>query len=64
MTEARIPSESLVAKIAQALERVHWDGTGCGTKGPNACSNCYGEGSQMDVYEVVRFVLAEEAKYR
>lgn len=44
-------------KVAAHLASIHFDGTGCGTTGTNACSNCYGP-SPMDAYEVADAVLA------
>lgn len=41
---------------ADALERMHWDGEGCGTHGTNACSICHGP-SPMTPTEVARVVL-------
>lgn len=54
-------SDVEVEYIARALERIHWDGTGCGTHGVNACSNCFGP-SPMSSHEVVRFVLETAAR--
>ena len=48
--------EALVEKVARELIATHWDGTGCGTTGTNACSNCFGS-SPMDPFEVTRTVL-------
>jgi hypothetical protein len=43
--------------IVQELKKTHFDGTGCGTKGTSACSNCYGEGSQMTAEEIADLIM-------
>lgn len=44
-----------VERVAGELAEAHWDGTGCGDAGRNACSYCYGP-SPMSAGEVARFV--------
>lgn len=44
-----------VDRVAGKLVAVHWDGTGCGDTGGNACSYCYGP-SPMSAAEVAAFV--------
>lgn len=49
-------TDEQVEAAAETLIARHWDGTGCGTHGANACSNCFGP-SPMSAYEVARAVL-------
>lgn len=55
-------SQDLTSRIADRLRTVHFDGNGCGTHGPNACSNCYGP-SPMSADEVAREVAAVVADH-
>lgn len=50
--------DELVRRIGEHLERVHWNGEGCGTYGTSACVMCFGP-SPMTSYEVVREVLEQ-----
>lgn len=45
-----------VEAAAKALIARHWDGTGCGTHGANACVSCFGP-SPMSAHEVARTTL-------
>jgi hypothetical protein len=54
------PSADLTADLAELLIRAHFDGTGCGTNGPNACSNCAGP-SPMDAHEIAAVLAARVA---
>lgn len=46
----------LVKQIESELIFQHWDGTGCGTNGPNACANCFGP-SPMSAREVAEIAV-------
>jgi hypothetical protein len=48
-------------RAAARLRETHWDGSGCGTHGTNACSRCFGP-SPASADEVAREVL-EAARY-
>lgn len=54
--------QSLIDVGAAALDRLHWDGTGCNVPPdhPSACSHCYGP-SPMSAHEVTEAVLAAVA---
>jgi len=45
--------DAVVEAMARALNRVHWDGTGCGTTGNSGCVYCFGP-SPMTASEVAR----------
>lgn len=47
----------LVDAGGRALTHSHWDGTGCGTHGSNACLYCFGP-SPMSVYEIVETICS------
>jgi hypothetical protein len=51
MGETMSDRSEVARRIADELHTRHWDGTGCGTNGPSACSICYGP-SPMTVHEV------------
>jgi hypothetical protein len=52
-----VTEQTPVEMATRTLTRVHWDGTGCGTHGTSACTNCFGP-SPMSAHEVVRDVFA------
>lgn len=54
MTE--IPDDEVEA-AAEALERTHWNGEGCGTNGQSGCLYCYGP-SPADSREIAKMILA------
>lgn len=51
-----ITDEAIEEAGVHALVSQHWDGTGCGTHGTNACVNCFGP-SPYTAREVAREVL-------
>lgn len=55
---APAPLAGLAEAIAARLTRIHFDGEGCGTYGPNACSNCFGP-SPMSAHELGRDLAVE-----
>ena len=52
-----IDRTELIEAIANRLDRVHFDGKGCGTHGDTACSTCHGP-SPMSALEVATEVVA------
>lgn len=49
-----------VEALAEHLNRIHFDGTGCGTTGVNGCSNCCGP-SPMSAHEIAEAILNSSA---
>jgi hypothetical protein len=56
-------SDDMRERVAEVLRRQHFDGTGCGTNGSNACSNCFGP-SPMTADEIADALLPLIAEAR